>query len=801
MNQQDYLNEFKSAAQDWFAKNTFLQEFHRFYAEFFKKENLEKAEWADFQKMGEHIHSFNALAIAKGNALGKPNHPIEHYRKSFIFLVYGEGTPEDRIRRFATDAEYKLKYFGNSALSEIFSWAFPDRFVMFNYRDVFAAELLEIKLKTPNEKGFIGKFLSFNEDIQPVMKEYEEVVGRQTDLPLAVEFDQFFSYLYEKYHGEKAPVKRSGAAYWVMAPGTNAKLWNECIASGVILYGADELPDLKQFGSKQEITAEIKKVYKKKNNPTNDGKAAWQFAHDLKIGDFIFAKKGIKEIIGYGKIASDYYRDESRKTYRNVRKVEWLTTGNWIIPKDRGIPLKTLTEVTDYKSFLEWILPLVQKEHKPERSYWWLNANPNIWNFTDVAVGESVIYTAFNEKGNKRQKFKYFEQAKSGDILIGYVTSPKQQIVAICEITQGLHNTKEGDGIEFVKKKQLTSPISYSTLESIPGLKNSEPIKSHQGSLFKLREDEFSLIHNLIAGEVEEPISSVPYTTTEALTDLFLSETDFVEIIALLKNKKNIILQGPPGVGKSFIARRVAYALIGKKAPTNVRMIQFHQAYSYEDFIQGYRPNTDGGFYLKNGVFFGFCKKAAADLSNPYVFIIDEINRGNLSKIFGELMLLIEADKRSVEFAVTLTYSQADTESFYIPPNVHLIGMMNTADRSLAMVDYALRRRFSFVDLKPEFSSPKFKDYLAGKGVAGSIIDRIIKRMEEINTQITQDGTNLGKGYCIGHSFFCPETEGDYDEEWYKRVVSYEIAPLIREYWFDKAEKAASTIERLMKPI
>jgi len=669
MNQQDYLNEFKSVAQDWFAKNTFLQDFHKFFTEFFKKENLEKAEWPDFQKMGDHIHSFNALAIAKGNALGKPNHPIEHYRKSFIFLAYGDATPEERIRHFATDEEYKLKYFGNSALSEIFAWAFPDRFVMFNYRDVFAAELLEIKLKSPSVKGFIGKFLSFNEDILPVMKEYENVVGRQTDLPLAVEFDQFFSYLYEKYHKAKDTGKPPETQYWLMAPGENAKYWNECIEKGIILYGADELSDLSTFNSKKEIAAESKKVLNLTHDPIMDGLAAWQFAHEIKIGDFILAKKGVQEIIGYGQVTSEYYWDESRSTYRNVLDIKWLKTGHWPAPKGIGLPVKTLTKMTKKnEELLDWILPLVQQDSPDE---------------------------------------------------------PKEE-------------------------KPSSKPE--------------------------------------------------PYTISDALADLFLKQSDFDEILYLLKTKKNIILQGPPGVGKSFIAKRVAYALIGRKAPANVEMIQFHQAYSYEDFIQGYRPEKNGGFYLKDGIFYDFCRKAAEDSGTPYVFIIDEINRGNLSKIFGELMLLVEADKRSSEFALALTYSQADADRFYIPPNLHLIGMMNTADRSLAMVDYALRRRFSFVDLKPEFGSPKFKEYLTGQGVSGPIVDKVIKRMEELNIQITQDNNNLGRGYCIGHSFFCPEAKSEYGEEWYNRVVTYEIAPLIREYWFDKPEKATSTIERLIKP-
>lgn len=297
--------------------------------------------------------------------------------------------------------------------------------------------------------------------------------------------------------------------------------------------------------------------------------------------------------------------------------------------------------------------------------------------------------------------------------------------------------------------------------------------------------------------EIQEDLSSDQ--TSEMLADLFLSASDFDQMLKLLAKKKNVILQGPPGVGKSYIAKRLAYELIGVKDPTRVSMIQFHQTYSYEDFIQGYRPIPDGTFQLKNGVFYEFCKTASTDSATPYVFIIDEINRGNLSKIFGELMLLIEADKRSPEYALALTYSKRGDDLFYIPPNIHLIGMMNTADRSLAMVDYALRRRFRFIDLKPEFASPKFRQYLLEMGVGESLIGRIVEKMQYINHEIAEDTGNLGKGYCIGHSFFCPETMGEHGEDWYREIILFEIAPLIREYWFDKPEKAESTVARLLR--
>jgi len=227
-------------------------------------------------------------------------------------------------------------------------------------------------------------------------------------------------------------------------------------------------------------------------------------------------------------------------------------------------------------------------------------------------------------------------------------------------------------------------------------------------------------------------------------------------------------------------------------------MIQFHQAYSYEDFIQGFRPNEQGAFELKNGVFYEFCRRAQRDLDHPYVFIIDEINRGNLSKIFGELMLLIEPDKRGTEYQVPLTYTRHPDEKFYLPGNLYLIGMMNTADRSLAMVDYALRRRFRFIDLKPQFQSVRFQQWLQAQGIQEALSEKIVDRMQWLNEQITKN-PNLGSGYCIGHSFFCPsggELESC-DERWYQTIIKYEIAPLLREYWFDARDMVEPLIEQL----
>lgn len=274
--------------------------------------------------------------------------------------------------------------------------------------------------------------------------------------------------------------------------------------------------------------------------------------------------------------------------------------------------------------------------------------------------------------------------------------------------------------------------------------------------------------------EVEYPL----YSVDDFLNEVYISDTNYEILTNLLRNKKNIILQGAPGVGKTFAAKRLAYSMMGVKDSSRVMMVQFHQSYSYEDFIMGFRP-ANTGFELKKGPFYTFCKRAETDMENDYFFIIDEINRGNLSKIFGELFMLIESDKRGV--SLQLLYSD---EKFSVPSNVHIIGMMNTADRSLAMLDYALRRRFAFFEFPPAFETAGFRNYKQEKN--NKKFDNLIATIQKLNIAIESDET-LGRGFRIGHSYFC--TENEIDDMWLNSVVVYEIIPLLNEYWFDEASK------------
>lgn len=437
------------------------------------------------------------------------------------------------------------------------------------------------------------------------------------------------------------------------------------------------------------------------------------------------------------------------------------------------------------------------------RNYWWLNANPKIWSISNHNVGERQSYTTHNEKNNKRRVYRYFEAVKKGDLMIGYESTPTKQIKAIYEITKGIHNTVKGEEIEFKLIEKLEVPIHWNDLKSNPLLESCEVFINNQGSLFKLEENEYEIIRDIIdnkniTAEVLLKSENIKkYKFSEDPDKPFINDSQFQNITSLLKRKKNIILQGPPGVGKTFIARKIAYEIMHEVNDANIEMVQFHQSYSYEDFIQGLRPTTKGTFELRPGIFYSFCQRALQHPNRKFFLIIDEINRGNLSKIFGELMMLIEADKRKEEFALKLTYAEDEDDRFYIPNNLYIIGTMNTADRSLAIVDYALRRRFAFVTLEPNFGD-NFNRFIRSTGLSSEIVSRICESIIYVNTKI-KDDVNLGEGLQIGHSYFCTYSKSEDEEQWYNDILKYEIKPLLEEIWFDDSSKVSEMMDKMLR--
>ena len=384
-----------------------------------------------------------------------------------------------------------------------------------------------------------------------------------------------------------------------------------------------------------------------------------------------------------------------------------------------------------------------------------------------------VIYKPGKEPTNDSLcLWQFANEIKVGDII--FAKKGRNTIVGKGEVTSDYIYDESREDFKHIRKVKWTDKDEREC-ESMSAMKTltcitefPDYLKSLQ-ALFPDRE------------EPETPSTKFTYesyTKEDFLNEVYMDESTYTTLANLLDKKLNIILQGAPGVGKTFVSKRLAYSLMGEKDVSRVAMVQFHQSYSYEDFIQGYRPSKDG-FDLVDGVFYKFCKQAESDPDRPYFFIIDEINRGNLSKILGELMMLIENDKRGEK--IKMLYSD---EWFSVPKNVHIIGMMNTADRSLALMDYALRRRFAFFDFPPAFESQGFKNYLEEKN--SPKLNRLITNVLSLNSAI-QDDESLGQGFRIGHSYFC--NDDDITDSWLKSVVEYEIIPLIKEYWFDEPSK------------
>lgn len=556
-------------------------------------------------------------------------------------------------------------------------------------------------------------------------------------------YDENPTFIYPKKEkkiiGREDEIDKS-VNYWVVSPGENSRLWDNFLVGNMIALGWDYLGDMKNYDSKEAVERKMTEQRADGVRPTNDTKAVWDFYHEIQTGDTIYVKEGIKRILARGIVMGDYYFDDKATEYKHRRKVEWQQVGKWDM--HQTFAQKTLTCLNNY---------------------------PNLIQEIDQVMNEDFI----DPKDAEVNEFRNWLSNQVTDT--GASLNDKtitQKISALKNIEQHFDTSIFGE-TDIEELKQLKDVvISDDTYQSYKGVAGSS-------------------IDYYIRYAESKPtiIDNEPFTVEDFLSDVFIEKQDLGRLISLLENKKNLILKGAPGVGKTYIAKRLAYAMMEEKDETRVQMVQFHQSYSYEDFIEGFRPKAEGdGFELKQGPFVKFARKAARDPERSYFFIIDEINRGNMSKIFGELMMLIEADKRGEQ--INLLYSN---EKFSVPPNLYIIGMMNTADRSLALLDYALRRRFSFFEIKPAFQNDTFNSYVNGLDNPDAL-NRVVDEIKSLNNQITEE---LGTGFQIGHSYFVGDAYKVDTVNRLDEVIEYEIIPQLFEYWFDNEQKANDWAGRL----
>lgn len=713
----------------------------------------------------------------------------EEVRSMYMDLFDESKDVYERIGNFKKQADGLLEKYGNGAKQHYqyenaittYLWLrYPDKYYTYKYNEV---KSVSDKLKS----SYSFKKGAYNENLRSFFDLYNGICA---ELKQDVELVHLFkSQITEScYPDPELKTLTVDIGFYISQ--NYAKCGDHTPSIWKISHGAISEQNRSLFEARKVVVVHGQTAPK----GTSGESQGQQFTDEIRKGDYFYLCNG-NSINLLGRFTSDtavpnpeqsngwversYEKiADSRDTsaYKGVQK--------WWTPNDNstcirvGTKEEKLFEKLILKPYFDMSLNDLYGNNNKDQGYWWLNANPKIWSFSDLQIGGVQNYTLYNENGHKRRIFQNFMDARTGDFVIGYESNPVKQIVALAKVSA----STDGQKIYFEKTESLANPIDYQELKACPELQKMEFFQNPNGSFFKLTKEEYDFIMDIIRDENPLPLldENPPYTKKDFLSEVYMTEEKYDRLAGVLCNKMNVILQGAPGVGKTFAAKRLAYSLMGEKDDNRIEFVQFHQNYTYEDFMMGYKPVGDS-FELKHGVFYRFCKKAENQPDKKYFFIIDEINRGNLSKIFGELLMLIEKDYRGKK--ATLAYNGIP---FSVPENLYIIGMMNTADRSLAMIDYALRRRFSFFEIDPGFGSEGFRAYQ--KSLKNENFDELVSRIVELNEAIMRD-KSLGKGFCIGHSYFCGRTKENCTKEWMQSVVDYDILPMLSEYWFDDDSK------------
>ena len=605
---------------------------------------------------------------------------------------------------------------GPMVLQKVLAIYYPEKFITIGAADTLIAlakdlEIEDIELSPKN-------LIEINVECKNRLNEYPEFRNWG--------YEQLGEFIWENYrHLIDSVPKKNTLNHWLYSPGENAEFWDDFYNQGILALGWDDLGDLTNYASKEAIATQLQALAGQEGSKKNDATANYEFKAVMKVGDIVMVKKGRNELLGYGVVSSEYYFDAERSRYKHCRKINWLKKGVWEV--NHKLVLKTLTNISAYKT----VNPLYSMYY------------------------QSLLATMGEYGASKNYKEAYIQWLNK--------TIP----------------TDSGTKNSYLRAIDILSEkLGYDIYE----IADTAKIDFLYADL---------LVEQKVDGGKYFYEKAPSYGKKGFYSAAIKTYSDFLKEYLLIKTNQsmtkfdlplNTILYGPPGTGKTYILKNKYMPMFTATDNSNLKIerfefLTFHQSYAYEDFIEGIKPelsDSEVAYKIEEGVFQKMCNRARNDSANKYALFIDEINRGNISSIFGELITLIEDDKREGkpnQLKATLPYSK---QTLSVPSNLYIIGTMNTADRSVEALDTALRRRFSFIEMNPD---PKQLSQEAYK-VEGVNLERLLAA---INGRIEK---LLDKDYAIGHSYFMNIQNRSNPLQELRGIFQNKILPLLQEYFY-----------------
>ncbi len=710
-----------------------------YHKRFLSEKNLAVMQWGDFKEFARQIWALETNALALGRAAGKPNHPIKHYRESLRYLARGEGSVQQRVDDLL-GGKQKLDYIGPAVIAELVAFLFPEEYLLKNSRDAEALKILGIDFKPQFGESFGQSLVRYSQAAAPVVERYKSRIGSLADLPINVEVDQFFSWLYNKEEADMDESGAKGPRFWLISPGERAEQWEEFYKNNVMAIGWTKTGDLGKFAKRSEMQKKLKEEYPGETDMSGSATNCWAFAKEIKNGDYVIAKKGMQTVLGWGRVTAPYHHENTSSDFPHVIDVQWRVKKEVRLPKGQNAARGTLHEVDKKRG--EKLIALfgtVTPMSMESKNLIFYGPPGTGKTYRARQVAERICGSSIGPASGASALVTTLLEMPWNDVLVAVMAIRGESNYSVPEL-------RDDEIMKiYIDLKSSNHPnhTLWNRLQKESRLE-SETVKtqgkSGRGWFDKTQDSRWYLTDagKEYASQIEDQIES-------------------------LKNPKAAPVE----------------------AKDTLEVVTFHQSYSYEDFVEGIRPVLDDGelrYELKDGLFKQLCRKAAATPGQNYVLLIDEINRGNVSKIFGELISLLEVNKRAGEkeaMSVKLPYSG---ESLSVPSNLHVIGTMNTADRSIALIDSALRRRFDFEEVAPD---PSLLKSFSVDGVD------LAKLLAELNLRVE---LILDRDHAIGHSYFMRVMKSEDPTAELHRVWYQQVTPLLEEYFYGNAERLTKVL-------